>query len=71
MQNCVFENPNAFFRLWFDGKHPWWANRYLNDIIFRNSVATGRSMPLELLSDKDERVTFRLENVEISPPRGL
>ncbi|MBR4952904.1 MAG: hypothetical protein IKZ30_00155 [Oscillospiraceae bacterium] len=30
-----FENPNSFFRLWFDGKHPWCANRCLNDIIFQ------------------------------------
>lgn len=70
VQNCIFENPNSFFRLWFDGKHPWCANRCLNDIIFRNCRAIGVSMPLELLSDKDEQVTFRLENVEISPREG-
>lgn len=70
VQNCIFENPNSFFRLWFDGKHPWCANRCLNDIIFRNCRAIGVSMPLELLSDKDEQVTFRLENVEISAREG-
>ena len=70
VQNCIFENPNSFFRLWFDGKHPWCANRCLNDIIFRNCKAIGVSMPLELLSDKDEQVSFRLENVEISAREG-
>ena len=70
VQNCTFENPNSFFRLWFDGKHQWCANRCLNDITFRNCVATGVSTTLDLLSDATERVTFRLENVEISAREG-
>ena len=70
IQNCDFDSPNAFFRLWFDGKHPWCENRSLHSITFRNCRATNLIMPMEVLCPADEPVYMRLENVQISAKEG-
>lgn len=70
IQNCVFDNPNSFFRLWFDGKHRWCANRTLRDITFRNCKCVGVSMPIDMFSKDGEPTTMRLIDVEISPRAG-
>ena len=70
IQNCLFENPKAFFRLWFDGKHPWCENKSLESITFRNCKATNLTDPMEVLCPVDEPVRLRLENVEIGAKEG-
>lgn len=70
VQNCTFENPHSFFRLWFDGKHRWCCNRSLSSILFRNCVCTGVTTPIDLYCTAEEPTSFRLENVQISPRKG-
>lgn len=50
IQNCVFEQPNSFFRLRFGQQ--WCTNRSLVDITFRNCKCTGVSLPIDLYCDK-------------------
>ena len=68
IQNCVFEQPNSFFRL------RWGQfcchNRSLVDITFRNCKCTGVSLPIDLYCDADEPCTLRLIDVEISAREG-
>jgi len=68
IQNCVFEQPNSFFRLRF-GEH-WCVNRSLVDITFKNCKCTGVSLPIDLYCDENEPCTLRLEDVEISAREG-
>ncbi len=70
IQNCIFENPKSFFRLWFDGKHVWCENKSLESITFRNCRAENLTDPMEVLCPLDEPVKMRLENVEISAKEG-
>jgi hypothetical protein len=70
IQNCVFENPNSFFRLrWQMDK--WVKNRSLVDITFKNCKCTGVSLPIDLYCDENEPCTLRLEDVEISAREGF
>lgn len=68
VQNCVFEQPNSFFRLRWG--QLWCANRSLVDITFRNCKCTGVSLPIDLYCDKNEPCTLRLIDVEISAREG-
>ncbi len=70
VQNCEFENPDSFFRLWFDGKHKWCENKSLSSITFRHCKAWGVSAPMDILCPKDEPITMRLEDVEICVAEG-
>ena len=70
IQNCEFESPNSFFRLWFDGRSSWCTNRSLASITFRNCRAWGLSMPMEIYCPTEEPIHFRLENVEIAAREG-
>ncbi len=69
IQNCVFEQPNSFFRLRFG--QMWCVNRSLVDITFRNCKCIGVSLPIDLYCDENEPCTLRLENVEISAREGF
>ncbi len=69
IQNCVFEQPNSFFRLRFG--QMWCVNRSLVDITFKNCKCVGVSLPIDLYCDKDEPCTLRLEDVEISAREGF
>lgn len=69
IQNCVFEQPNSFFRLRFGQR--WCVNRSLVDITFKNCKCVGVSLPIDLYCDKDEPCTLRLEDVEISAREGF
>ncbi len=69
IQNCVFEQPNSFFRLRFGQQ--WCVNRSLVDITFKNCKCIGVSLPIDLYCDKDEPCTLRLEDVEISARKGF
>ena len=69
IQNCVFEQPNSFFRLRFGQR--WCLNRSLVDITFKNCRCVGVSLPIDLYCDKDEPCTLRLEDVEISAREGF
>lgn len=64
IQNCVFEQPNSFFRLRWGQQ--WCHNRSLVDITFKNCKCTGVSLPIDLYCDENEPCTLRLEDVEIS-----
>ncbi len=68
IQNCVFEQPNSFFRLRWG--HRWCTNRSLTDITFRNCVCKGVSLPIDLCCDKDEPCTLRLIDCSISAREG-
>lgn len=68
VQNCVFEQPNSFFRLRFGMQ--WCENRSLVDITFKNCKCIGVSLPIDLYCDKNEPCTLRLEDVEISAREG-
>ena len=70
IQNCEFENPNSFFRLWFDGRSSWCVNRSLESITFRNCRAWGLAMPMEIYCPVEEPIRFRLENVELCAREG-
>lgn len=67
-QNCVFEQPNSFFRLRWGQR--LCANRSLVDITFRNCKCTGVSLPIDLYCDENEPCTLRLIDVEISAREG-
>lgn len=69
IQNCVFEQPNSFFRLRWGQQ--WCENRSLVDITFKNCKCTGVSLPIDLYCDKGEPCTLRLEDVEISAREGF
>jgi len=69
VQNCVFENPNSFFRLRFGQQ--WCKNRSLVDITFRNCKCTGVSLPIDLYCDEKEPCTLKLIDVEISAREGF
>ena len=69
IQNCVFEQPNSFFRLRFGQQ--WCVNRSLVDITFRNCKCVGVSLPIDLYCDENEPCTLRLEDVEISAREGF
>ncbi len=69
IQNCVFEQPNSFFRLRWG--QMWCKNRSLVDITFKNCKCTGVSLPIDLYCDKNEPCTLRLEDVEISAREGF
>ena len=69
IQNCVFEQPNSFFRLRFGQQ--WCVNRSLADITFRNCKCVGVSLPIDLYCDENEPCTLRLEDVEISAREGF
>ena len=69
IQNCVFEQPNSFFRLRFGQQ--WCVNRSLVDITFKNCKCIGVSLPIDLYCDENEPCTLRLEDVEISAREGF
>ncbi len=69
IQNCVFEQPNSFFRLRWGRQ--WCQNRSLVDITFKNCKCTGVSLPIDLYCDENEPCTLRLEDVEISAREGF
>ena len=69
VQNCVFEQPNSFFRLRWGQQ--WCHNRSLVDITFKNCKCTGVSLPIDLYCDENEPCTLRLEDVEISAREGF
>lgn len=69
IQNCIFEQPNSFFRLRFG--QMWCVNRSLVDITFKNCKCTGVSLPIDLYCDENEPCTLRLEDVEISAREGF
>lgn len=69
VQNCVFEQPNSFFRLRFG--QMWCKNRSLVDITFKNCRCEGVSLPIDLYCDKDEPCTLKIIDCSISARKGF
>jgi len=70
IRNCRIENPDSIFALQYDGGHKWCCNRPLTQIKYENCTVTGVSKPAILYCDKEEKLTFELENVSISAREG-
>lgn len=68
VQNCIFEQPNSFFRLRFG--QMWCKNRSLVDITFKNCKCVGVSLPIDLYCDKSEPCTLKIIDCEISAREG-
>lgn len=66
MRRCTFEGPNRLFALNFDGKHQWCSNRSLASIKFEDCTFTGLRYPVHIYGDANEKLTFELENVNLS-----
>lgn len=69
IQNCVFEQPNSFFRLRWG--RLWCVNRSLVDITFRNCKCTGVALPIDLYCDENEPCTLRVIDCQISAREGF
>ena len=70
IRNCTMENPDSIFALQYDGNHRWCCNRPLTQIKYENCTVTGICKPAILYCDKDEKLTFELENVTVSARNG-
>ncbi len=70
IRNCIIDGADSIFALQYDGKHCWCSNRPLTSIRYENCTATGISKPAILYCDKEEKLTFELENVSITAREG-
>lgn len=66
IQDCLIENTDRFLHYNYSGNERWQKQRPLGDILFRNINARGIKIPINLYGDKDDPVTFTMQNIEIS-----
>ena len=66
IRNCTVENCDRFLHFDFTGTHTWQKNKPLTSVAFENISAKGIGMPLNAYGDRENPLTLKLENCDIS-----
>ena len=66
IKDCTVENCDRFLHFDFTGTHVWQKNKPLTSVTFENIEAKGISMPFNAYGDRENPLTMRLKNCEIS-----
>ncbi len=70
ISDCTFEQADRFLHFNFSGNETWQRYRPLTSITFKNIKAIGVSMPLIAYGKADDKLTLKLENVDLSIREG-
>lgn len=71
VRNCEFSHLRGIFNHPFGLENRWCINRSLSSIRFENCKAEGMRRPVFLTCDPYEPMVFEMENVTITPEKGL
>ena len=66
ISGCTIENADRFLHYNYSGNEIWQQNRPLDSITFENINATGINMPLVAYGDAENKVTVKLNHVNVS-----
>ena len=66
IRGCTVENCDRFLHFDFTGTHTWQKNKPLTSISFENISAKGIGMPFNAYGDRENPLTLKLENCDIS-----
>ena len=66
IKDCTVENCDRFLHFDFTGTHVWQKNKPLTSVTFENIEAKGISMPFNAYGDRENPLTMKLKNCEIS-----
>lgn len=66
IQNCEFDTNWKMFVMNFSEESKWCCNRALTQIKYKDCKITNLNSPIVIRGDENEKITFEIENVEIS-----
>ena len=66
VRNCTVENCDRFLHFDFTGTHVWQKNKPLTSITFENISAKGIEMPFNAYGDRENPLTLKLKNCDLS-----
>lgn len=66
IRNCTVDNCDRFLHFDFTGTHVWQKNKPLTSITFENIKANNIAMPFNAYGDKENPLTLKLKDCDIS-----